>query len=95
VLELKAKVDVRRKATVGLAADAQDLHRRYGIYSPAVAIYDACILYPFHLRNIMVQMAIDGLVDARWTDAIHDEWMRNLLANTGIFRPSIWRARGS
>jgi predicted nucleic acid-binding protein len=51
-------------------------------FSPAVAIYDACVLYPFHLRNIMVQVAVDGLVDARWTDAIHDEWMRNLLANT-------------
>lgn len=51
-------------------------------FSPSVAIYDACILYPFHLRNIVVQAAVDGLVDARWTDAIHDEWMRNLLANT-------------
>jgi len=51
-------------------------------FSPAVAIYDACILYPFHLRNIVVQAAVDGLVDARWTEAIHDEWMRNLLANT-------------
>lgn len=54
-------------------------------FSPAVAIYDACILYPFHLRNIVVQAAVDGLVEARWTDAIHDEWMRNLLANaTGL-----------
>lgn len=52
------------------------------VFSPAVAIYDACILYPFHLRNIVVQAAVDGLVDARWTDAIHNEWMRNLLANT-------------
>jgi len=51
-------------------------------FSPPVAVYDACILYPFHLRNIVVQVALDGLVDARWTDAIHDEWMRNLLANT-------------
>lgn len=51
-------------------------------FSPAVAVYDACILYPFHLRNIVVQAAVDGLVDACWTDAIHDEWMRNLLANT-------------
>lgn len=51
-------------------------------FSPAVAVYDACILYPFHLRNIVVQAAVDGLVDARWTDAIHDEWMRNLLVNT-------------
>jgi len=31
VLELKAKVDVRRKAIEDLAADAQDLHGRYGI----------------------------------------------------------------
>ncbi len=51
-------------------------------FSPATVIYDACIIYPFHLRNIVVQAAVDGLVDARWTDAIHDEWMRNLLANT-------------
>jgi len=51
-------------------------------FSPAIAVYDACILYPFHLRNIVVQVAVNGLVDARWTDAIHDEWMRNLLADT-------------
>ena len=51
-------------------------------FSPTVALYDACILYPFHLRNIVVQVAVDGLVDARWTNAIHDEWMRNLLTNT-------------
>lgn len=46
-----------------------------------VAVYDACVLYPFHLRNILVQCAFDGLVEARWTDEIHAEWMRNLAAN--------------
>lgn len=51
-------------------------------YKPAVAVYDACVLYPFHLRNLLVQCAVDRLVDARWTDAIHDEWIRNLAANT-------------
>ena len=51
-------------------------------FESAVAIYDACILYPFHLRNVVVQAAVDGLVDAHWTEAIHDEWIRNLLANT-------------
>lgn len=50
-------------------------------FSPAIAIYDACILYPFHLRNIVVQAAVDDLVEARWTEAIHDEWIRNLAAN--------------
>jgi hypothetical protein len=47
-------------------------------FEPSVAVFDACILYPFHLRNIVVQAAVDRLVEARWTDAIHDEWIRNL-----------------
>ncbi len=64
--------------------------------SPAVAIYDACILYPFHLRNIVVQAAVDGLVEARWTDAAHDEWMRNLLANApGLQQSAWWQRSGS
>jgi predicted nucleic acid-binding protein len=49
--------------------------------NPPVAVYDACVLYPFHLRNVLIQCAFDGLVEARWTDDIHDEWMRNLAAN--------------
>jgi hypothetical protein len=51
-------------------------------FEPSVAVFDACILYPFHLRNIVVQAAVDRLVEARWTEAIHDEWIRNLAANT-------------
>jgi predicted nucleic acid-binding protein len=48
---------------------------------PVVAICDACTLYPFHQRNVLVQAAVDDLYRARWTDEIHDEWIRNLLAN--------------
>jgi hypothetical protein len=51
-------------------------------FEPSVAVFDACILYPFHLRNIVVQAAVDRLVEARWTDEIHAEWIRNLAANT-------------
>ena len=47
----------------------------------SVVIFDACILYPFHLRNIVVQIAVDSLIDARWMDEIHDEWIRNLVAD--------------
>ena len=47
---------------------------------PSIVIFDACVLYPFHLRNIVVQIAVDRLVDARWTDKIHDEWICNLVA---------------
>jgi hypothetical protein len=50
-------------------------------FEPSVAVFDACILYPFHLRNIVVQAAVDRLVEARWTDEIHDEWMRNLVVD--------------
>lgn len=57
--------------------------------SPPIAVYDACVLYPFQLRNLLVQCAVDRLVDARWSDEIHDEWMRNLLAN----EPRLTRAR--
>jgi hypothetical protein len=49
-------------------------------FEPCVAVLDACVLYPFHLRNILIQLAVDRLVDARWTDEIHDEWIRNLAA---------------
>jgi hypothetical protein len=54
-------------------------------FEPAVAVLDACILYPFHLRNILVQAAVDRLVEARWTDEIHNEWIRSLAAR----RPAI------
>jgi len=49
-------------------------------FEPAVVVFDASVLYPFHLRNIIVQAAVDRLLDARWTDLIHDEWTRGLLA---------------
>ena len=51
------------------------------VLEPSVAVLDACVLYPFHLRNIIVQAAVDRLVEARWTDEIHDEWIRNLVAD--------------
>jgi hypothetical protein len=51
-------------------------------FEPSIAVFDACILYPFHLRNIVVRAAVDRLVEARWTDEIHEEWIRNLTFGT-------------
>ena len=51
-------------------------------FRPPVAILDACVLYPFQVRNLLVQCGVDRLLDMRWTDRIHDEWIRNLAANT-------------
>jgi hypothetical protein len=46
---------------------------------PVTAVYDANILYPAPLRDLCIRVAQAGLVRARWTDAIHDEWFRNVL----------------
>ena len=47
-----------------------------------VAILDACVLYPYHLRDFLIRLSIHGeLYQARWTEDIHEEWTRNLLKN--------------
>jgi len=43
-----------------------------------IAIYDACVLYPAPLRDLLMHLALTGLFQAKWTEAIHEEWMRNL-----------------
>ena len=42
-------------------------------------IYDACVLYPAPLRDLLMRLAMTDLYRARWTDMIHDEWTRNVL----------------
>ena len=42
------------------------------------AIYDACVLYPAPLRSLLMYLAMTDLFGARWTEAIHEEWMRNV-----------------
>lgn len=44
-------------------------------------VYDACVLYPAPLRDFFMWLALTKLFKARWTDEIHDEWIRNLLQN--------------
>ena len=42
-------------------------------------VYDACVLYPAPLRDLLMHLAMTDLFRAKWTDAIHDEWIRNVL----------------
>jgi predicted nucleic acid-binding protein len=42
-------------------------------------ILDACVMYPAPLRSYLLYLAQTGLDRARWTEQIHDEWIRNLL----------------
>jgi predicted nucleic acid-binding protein len=48
---------------------------------PVIAVYDANILYPAPLRDLFIRLAQAGLVRARWTETIHDEWVRSVLAD--------------
>ncbi len=45
------------------------------------AIYDACVLYPAPLRDLLLELALTDLFKARWSNRIHEEWIRNLLQN--------------
>ncbi len=44
-------------------------------------VYDANVLYPSMLREILIRLAGTGIFQARWTDQILDEVFRNLQAN--------------
>ena len=54
-----------------------------------VAVYDACVLYPAPLRDLLMELAMADLFQAKWTEQIHDEWTRNVLQN----RPDLTRAQ--
>lgn len=59
------------------------------IVSTFTAIFDACVLYPAPLRDFLMNLAITDLFRAKWTDEIHDEWIRNVLKN----RPDLTNER--
>jgi|GEM_PF-6108311 hypothetical protein len=45
-----------------------------------VAVLDACVLYPAPLRDFFMRLAVK-LYQLKWTDEIHEEWIRNVLAD--------------
>lgn len=44
-----------------------------------IVLLDACVLYPGSLRDLFVTLAVSGLYLPKWTEAIHSEWIENLL----------------
>lgn len=50
-------------------------------HSPFTVVYDANVLYPAPLRDLLMHLALTGVYRARWTLQIHEEWKRNLLLN--------------
>lgn len=46
---------------------------------PPIVVLDACTLYPAALRDVLMRVSLHQLIRARWTDAIHDEWIEAVL----------------
>lgn len=46
------------------------------------AVFDACVLYPAPLRDLLLSVATKEQFRARWTNEIHNEWTRNVLAQS-------------
>jgi predicted nucleic acid-binding protein len=48
---------------------------------PFVVLYDANVLYPSTLRDLLIRVAQAGLVQAKWTERILDEAFSSLSTN--------------
>lgn len=58
------------------------------------ALFDACLLYPAPLRDLLMRVAMTDLFRARWTDEIHEEWIRAVLRNRAdLTRKQLERTR--
>lgn len=53
------------------------------------AFYDASVLYPSELRNLLMYLALTGLFRAKWSAAVHEEWIGALLRR----RPDLSREK--
>jgi hypothetical protein len=61
---------------------------------PVLALCDANILYPAALRDLFIRLAQEELIRPRWTDQIHEEWIRHVLAdNPHLTRERLERTR--
>lgn len=62
--------------------------------NPFTAVLDACVLYPFHLRNLFMYMARVDLFRAKWTNDVHEEWIGSLLTGrSDLSREKLDRTR--
>lgn len=52
-----------------------------------VVLYDACVLYPAPLRDMLIRLANTGVVRARWSEPILDECFRSILKQRPDLNP--------
>lgn len=53
------------------------------------AFLDASVLYPAPLRDLLLELAVADLYRAKWSNAVHEEWIGALLKS----RPDLTRAQ--
>ncbi len=56
---------------------------------PFTAFFDANVLYPAQLRNLLMYLAVPGIFRGRWSEDVQEEWISNLLDS----RPDLTRAQ--
>ena len=56
-------------------------------------VYDACVLYPATLRDLLMRLALTDTFRARWSNEIHDEWIGSVLENRPELREQLERTR--
>jgi predicted nucleic acid-binding protein len=57
------------------------------------ALFDACVLYPAPLRDLLMRLATTEVFRARWSEAIHNEWTRSVLEQRPELRTQLARTR--
>ncbi len=57
------------------------------MFAGFTALFDACVLYSAPVRDLVIRLAINDLYRAKWTNRIHDEWIRSLLINRPDLNP--------
>lgn len=56
------------------------------------ALYDANVMFPMILRDLLIRIGRAGLFKARWTEQIHEEWISAvLIARPGTQREDLRR----
>lgn len=62
--------------------------------SEFTVVYDACVLYPAQLRDLLLHLAMTDLFRAKWSAHIHEEWIAALLKHrTDLHRDQLERTR--
>jgi len=60
---------------------------------PKVVVYDACVLHPAPLRDLLIRLARAGLVRAHWAEAIINGCFRSILRRRPDLETPLKRTR--